>query len=224
MNAEDCEKLGGTMESGVCTVEYKGGQTGRLKSGGFADLGIIPIIDDLNAKGCPTVASCSGLKSDHYGHKEGAYMSVEMPDHVVRADAGGHIFDVDPRNVLKPSVVQCFINAGGRANWRSKLTKYMTFIPTVSFHLPHTKFVQTDKDAESEPDLVAAEDELDSVMKRRHSMDEFFTALHKRDGLKEKAYIKHGKDPSYWTDERVAIAWAKLQKEVAPCCALLGSK
>lgn len=223
VSKQECAELGGAVKNGVCVVEkeYRGGETAPLKAGGFADKGIVPIIDLLNAKGCPTVASCSGLRVDHYGHEEGAYLSVEMPEHVVRPNAWGSIFDVEPEDVLKPDVVHCFINAGGRANWRSELSKYLTFIPTVHYSLPKTKFVQTDKDAEAEPNVVAAEKELERVMNGLHTNSEFFTALDKRDVLKEKAYKRHGQEAGYWTDERVHKAWERLQTEVLTCCNLL---
>lgn len=217
VSEQECKAKGGALKDGVCQVE--GGITKPLKSGGFADQSIVPLIDRLNEKGCPTVASCSGLAVDHQGHMESAYLSVEMPDHVVKGGFGRSIHDVDPENIKKPEVVKCFLDVGERANWLSELSLYLLMVPTVRYSLPVTKSVRTDRLAEAEPEVVAAQENLDRIMKERHSSEEFMKALDERDNLRDKAYDRFGREK--WTDEKVLKGWERLQVQVGKCCDLL---
>jgi len=220
LSKEECEKSGGILKDGVCKVEeYKGGITKPLKAGGLADQGIVPIIDALNAEGCPTVASCSGLRSDHYGHEESAYLSTEMPNHVVQGGFGKTPHEVYPENIKKPEVVKCFLDAGKKANWHSELDLYMLMTPTTHFSLPRTKSVKTDELAEARPEVIAAEKKLDAVMGTSYSFQEFNNALKERDRVREAAYASFGLED--WTDGKIRAAWDNLQREVGKCCTLL---
>lgn len=219
VSEQECKAEGGTFKDGVCQVE-EGGITKPLKMGGFADQGIVPLIDRLNEKGCPTVASCSGISVDHHGRMEGAYLSVEMPDHVVKGGFGRGIHDVDPENIKKPEVVKCFLDAGERANWLSELSLYMLMIPTVYYSLPVTKSVRTHRLAEAQLEVVVAEEKLDRIMKESHSSSaEFLKALGERDRIRDEAYDRFGREK--WTDEKVLKGWERLQVQVGKCCALL---
>jgi hypothetical protein len=218
ISEQECKAKGGAFKNGVCQVE-EGGITKPLKSGGFADQSIVPLIDRLNEKGCPTVASCSGISADHHGHMEGAYLSIEMPEHVVKGGFGRSIHDVDPENVKKPEVVKCFLDAGERANWLSELSLYLLMIPTVRYSLPITKSVKADKLVQADPEVVAAEKKLDEVMKSKHSIEEFLKALDERDNIRDKVYDRFGREQ--WSDEKVLNAWNRLQVQVEKCCSLL---
>lgn len=218
VSEQECKAKGGVVKEGRCVVE-EGGITKPLKMGGFADQSIVPFIDRLNAKGCPTVASCSGLKVDHHGKREGAYLSAEMPNHVVKGGFDLYSDELDPRRVKKPEVVKCFLDAGDRANWLSELGLYLLMVPVVRYALPETKTIENDRKAKSQPEVVAAEKELDRVMGHEHSFEEFMTVLKARDKVLDAAYDRYGRKS--YTDQNILDAWGKLEAEVAKCCSRL---
>ena len=185
------------------------GISAPLKAGGFADVSIVGYINEINAMGYKTVASCSGMRRDHHGHEESPYLSIELPEDVVTPGFGRTAHDVFPWQIKNRAYVDSLIRAGELANWVSELELYMLFIPTVHYELPKTGSIENDRRAESEPTVVQAQRELEEVMGRGHTYEEFMEKLDRRDAIREQAYKKYGGIKS-WSDEEMDQMWRNL--------------
>lgn len=186
-----------------------GGISAPLKAGGFADVSIVGYIDEINAMGYKTVASCSGMRRDHHGHEESPYLSIELPEDVVTPGFGRTAHDVFPSQIKNRAYVDSLIRAGELVNWTSELSLYMLIVPTVHYDLPKTGSIENDRRAESEPSVVQAQRELDAVMGAGHTVEEFMEKLDQRDRIREAAYQKYGGRKS-WTDEEIDQMWRSL--------------
>jgi len=184
-----------------------------LRAGGFADVSIVPYINELNSRGYKTVASCSGMRRDHFGHEEGAYLSVELPEYVVTPGWGKTPHEVFPSQIKNKSYVDQLIRAGESANWISELSLYMLFIPIIHYDLPKTGSVVNDKRAENEPNVIKAEQELATVMSERHTSEEFMEKLDARDRIRTEAYQKYGGIKS-WSDDELDQMWRALVSSI----------
>jgi len=187
----------------------EGGITAPLKAGGFADVSIASYIDEINAMGYKTVASCSGMRRDHHGHEESPYLSIELPEDVVTPGFGRTPHDVFPSQIKNKAYVDSLIKAGELVNWLSELSLYMLMVPTVHYDLPKTGSIENDRRAENEPDVVQAQRELEAVMGESHTFKEFMTKLDRRDLIREEAYKKYGGRKS-WSDEELDQMWRNL--------------
>lgn len=140
--------------------------SGKLKSEGFADLSIIGYIDEINSIGFETLSSCSGMRRDHYGHEEGAYLSIELPENVVKHSPYVYFFryvpgigyrTLDESCILNHHYVDVLIEAGENANWLTEPSVYMLMFPDVRFGIPKTKSVASDKRVIADPRLCKTE-------------------------------------------------------------------
>jgi len=180
-----------------------------LKAGGFADISIVGYINEINAMGYRTVASCSGMRRDHYGREESPYLSIELPEDVVTPGFGRTPHEVFPSQIKNRIYIDSLIRAGELVNWISELSLYMMFIPTVHYELPKTGSIENDRRAESEPSVIQAQRDLEDVMGRGHTSEEFMEKLDKRDRIREIAYQKYGGIKS-WSDEEMDQLWRNL--------------
>jgi len=189
------------------------GVAAPLKAGGFADVSIVGYIDEINAMGYKTAASCSGMRRDHHGHEESPYLSIELPEDVVTPGFGRTPHDVFPSQIKNRAYVDSLIRAGELVNWISELSLYMLFIPTVHYDLPKTGSIENDRSAENEPNVIQAQKELDAVMGATHTTEEFMEKLDKRDKIREEAYQKYGGRKS-WSDEEMDQMWRNLVSSI----------
>ena len=184
------------------------------KGTGFADMSIVSHVNKINRIGFETIASCSGLRKDHYGKYEGAYLSIALPESVVIPDIGGDIHDIDLRNVKDRAYVNSLIDAGHEAGWNAELSKYMMFVPTIRFSLPETMSWKMDLIAKKHPEVVKANQDIDLVQNlRKHTTEEFLDAIHKRNKIQEDVYKRYGGRKR--TDTEKLQLWNKLVKELA---------
>jgi hypothetical protein len=170
----------------------------------------------INKAGFETIACCSGLKKEHKGVAEGAYVSIEIPESI--APFG---FSRGPRNKFSTTTttkdvkdyapIKKLIQAGEEAGWKGQLSRYLFTVPTVSFYLPKAKDVQTERLIDSHPKYIEA---TRALYEERHTGKDFLKnknfdkKLEKRDKLYDALLKKYGK--SHWTDERRKKAWEKL--------------
>ena len=183
------------------------------KGTGFADVSIVPHVNKINRIGFETIASCSGLRKDHYGKDEGAYLSVMLPESVVTSDISGDIHDIDPSNVKDRVYVKSLVDAGHKAGWNAELAKYMMFVPTVAFSLPETMSWKMDLVAKVHPEVVKANRNIDFVQSGRHTTKEFLDAVHKRNKIQDDIYKRYGGRKR--TDAEKLRYWNKLVKELS---------
>lgn len=179
-----------------------------LSEGGMVDKGIYPYIEKINVSGFGTVASCSGLKADHYGRKEGAYLSVEIPEDKVTSE--GLLLQDDPfyvpkKNILDKEWVDNMIQAGLNSGWLAKLSVYMMIKPVIRYSLPVTKHIGADLAIQNNPKVISAQQEIDRATGGKP--DIFLAAIHKRDAIKKELYSKYDTN---WTDKEIKERWNTL--------------
>lgn len=187
------------------------GVSGKLKSHGFADRGIIPIINEINDAGIETYASCSGLTSDHHGRSEGSYLSIVIPESKYDKDKIGRdsIFDLPEDAVKDKAWVRRMIAAGRRAGWNTEKGKYLVFFPDISFHLPITGSVEKDDRIKRDKRLVALNEKLHAVL---GDTGEFIPLLAKRDAYESKLTDRYGM--MRYNDAEKMRRWNSLRDEL----------
>lgn len=182
------------------------------KGTGFADVSIVPHVNKINRVGFETIASCSGLRKDHYGVDAGAYLSIELPRSVVTPDILKD--EVDPKNIKDKAYVNTLINTGHKAGWNAHLGKYMLIAPVIRFSLPRTRSWKMDLVAKAHPELIKANRDIDLVQSRPgHTTKEFLDAVDKRNKIQEDIYKRYGGRKR--TDTEKLRLWDKLVKELS---------
>ena len=174
----------------------------------MVDKGIYSYIKKINSSGFETIASCSGLKLDHYGRKEGAYLSIVCPKNKVSSE--GLLLQDDPflipsKNILDKEWVDNMVQVGFKSGWLTELSTYLMMIPVIGYRLPKTKSIGIDLAIQNNPKLISAQQKIDKVMGAK--TDVFLDALHERDKIKKELYSKHDTN---WTDEEIKQRWEKL--------------
>ena len=181
------------------------------KGTGFVDVSIVPHVNKINGMGFETVASCSGLRKDHYGRDAGSYLSIELPRSVVTSDILKD--EVDPKNIKNKAYVNTLINTGHKAGWNAELAKYMLIAPIIRFSLPETMSWKMDLVAKAHPEVVKANRNIDFVQSGRHTTKEFLDAVHKRNKIQEDIYKRYGGRKR--TDAEKLRLWDKLVNELS---------
>jgi hypothetical protein len=178
--------------------------------GSMVDKGIYYYIKKINASGFETIASCSGLKSDHYGRKERAYLDIMCPENKV--DAKGlllqeDIFNVPKQNILDKEWADNMVQVGMNSGWLAEVSTYMMVVPTISYRLPVTKSIGTDLAIENNLRIVVANKEIKANMHGCGTSEAFLKAVDKRNAIKEELFSKHD---TAWSDEEIKQRWERL--------------
>jgi len=188
--------------------------SGKLVSGGFADQSIVKYVEEINSFGFPTLASCSGMRRDHHGVSESAYLSIELPEKVapstpyvyfVHYVAGKGWSSIDEHSIKDWNYINILVNAGTKADWLAHPSVYMLMFPDVRFYIPRTDSVQTENRVISDPRLVAANLELEKSHGGNHK--EWKLALDRRDAIEQDLFKQYVYD---WSDEEKDQAWQTL--------------
>ena len=177
-----------------------------LAKSGFADFSIVSYVNRINRAGYQTIASCSGLRRDHHGQSAGAYLSVELPENVVRADLGGDTHEIDARNILNADYVYDLVDAGRRAGWKAELSKYMMAIGTVRFTIPDTGSVARDSMAENDLEWKAAEKAVQEAKSGPGLTEDFLKKLDERDAVRKRVLKRYG---AYEKSDAEVLQWWK---------------
>ncbi len=209
------DRINRALNETKSTEDEEDATTRDLSKGGFADTSIASNVEMINNAGIETEASCSAMLADHHGEEQGGpYLSVTLPETVVRHGFGFDYSEIDPKEVKNESYITALEAAGRKAGWEPKRSKYMMMIPVVSYYLPKTATLAQDAAALKEPDVIDAEQQLDTIMADpNHSVDTFLAALDRRNEIRDAAYEKHGGIVKR-SDADLKVAWDKLTKEL----------
>jgi len=196
------------------------GLSGKLKAEGFADLSIVKYIDEINRMGFGTLASCSGMRRDHHGHPETAYLSVELPEKVATQGSCAYFFQyipgvgyttLDQYAIKDQHYIDVLIEAGEKANWVTKTGTYFLVLPDVRFSIPETGSVANDKRVAADPRLTELNIALEDAKGNLHP-DEWLALLEKRDKWQNQLYEKMGKIDR--SDSDIDYAWQDLVRSL----------
>ena len=166
----------------TCTVEFNDKRI-------TADAGIIDHLVEINKLGLVTLASCSGMESDH-GKPKGTYISIQLQEGLV---------PVMPADMLReylsdPSLYDRLDNVAKHVNWTGKLGTYLIAIPSMGFYLPISGSVELDNKVMADPRWIQAA----SIVEKPYApVDIFLQQIDERNLIWDNLWEEYGGKKQY---------------------------
>lgn len=154
-----------------------------------ADAGIIDHLIEINKLGLVTLASCSGMESDH-GKRESTYISIQLEEGLVPVMPA----DMEREYLSDPSLYDRLNIVAKRVNWTGKLGTYLMAIPCIGYYLPISGSVELDNKVMTDPRWIQAA----SIVEKPYApIDIFLQQIDERNAIWDSLWDEYGGKKQY---------------------------